>query len=186
MAAPTSQSFSAAADRYAAALFDLALEAGAVDVIDADLTAFARLIAENADLAESLASPLVAAGDKANVIAAIADKAGLQELARKGLGLLAANGRAAQAQGFARAFAERAAAHRGGVRAVVTAAAALTPAQSNDLQTRLSAKFGKPVTIETDINPELLGGLTIRIGSRLFDASLASKLQSLKTLMRGA
>lgn len=175
-----------AAERYASALFELAGEAGAVAAVEADMKALAAAWRTSADLRAAMASPLYPVAEKQAALAGIAAKAGLHALSAKFVGLLAANGRAADLGGAALAFVERAARARGAVRAEVASAHALSDAQVRALTDALSAAFKAPVDVETSVRPDLLGGLVVKVGSKLFDDSVKAKLEALKIAMKGA
>lgn len=172
--------------RYAQALFDLATEENKVAAVEADLKSLKAAIAESADLRTLLASPAFAAADKAKGIDAIAAKAGFDSTTRKFLGLVAANGRASALRGAITAFEALAAKARGAVSAEVTTAQALTDAQAKGVAAALRQALGKDPEIETRVDPSILGGIKVRVGSRLFDASLRSKLDALKFALKRA
>jgi F-type H+-transporting ATPase subunit delta len=142
--------------------------------------------ADSSDLRTLLASPAFTAGDKASALVALAGKANFSETTRKFLGLLAANGRASVLPEVLAAFEVLDAAARGAVSAVVTTAAPMSAAQSKGVAEALRAALGKAPEIETRVDPALLGGIRVRVGSKLFDASLRSKLDSLKFALKRA
>jgi F-type H+-transporting ATPase subunit delta len=172
--------------RYAQALFDLAIETNALPQVEADLKALEAMRAGSADLRTMLASPKFTAEDKARGLAGLAEKAGLGETTRKFLGLLAANRRTLALQSIINAFHALVAARRGVVSAQVVTAIPLTQAQSASLAAALSTALGKEPQIETRVDPAILGGVKVRVGSRLYDASLKSKLDSLKFALKRA
>ena len=172
--------------RYAQALFDLALETKALDAIEADLMALKAMVAQSADLRALLASPKFAAADKARGLNAVAERAGLGDTTRKFLGVLATNGRANALVQIIYAFERRLATHRGIVSAQVVTAVALTPEQNKGLAAALRLALGKDPQIETRVDPAILGGIKVRVGSKLYDASLKSKLDSLKFALKRA
>ena len=172
--------------RYAQALFDLAIETNALDAVEADLKSLKAMRAESADLRTLLTSPRFTAEDKAKGLAAIGEKAGVNEITRKFLGLLAANRRTAALGDIIGAFGRLAAARRGEVSAQVVTAVALTAAQTVSLAAALRTALGKDPQIETRVDPAILGGLKVRVGSRLYDASLKSKLDTLKFALKRA
>jgi F-type H+-transporting ATPase subunit delta len=171
---------------YAQALFDLAVEARSLDAIEADLDRLAALVGESADLRQLITSPRFTAEDKAKGLAAIAARAGLSELTAKFLGLLSANRRTAALTEIVVAFKRLAAARRGLVSAQVVTAIALTDAQTAALASALSQALGKDPQIEARVDPAILGGIKVRVGSRLYDASLKSRLDSLKYALKRA
>lgn len=175
-----------AAGRYATALFELAKTSGAADKVEADLSAFSAMLETSPELAEALASPLHAAEEKAGVLTALAEKARFNELTRNTFGVAARNGRAGDLGAVAKVFAALAAVDRGVVTADVTTAAALTKKQTEALAASLKGAFGREIEVRTDVRPELLGGLIVKVGSRMFDSSLRTKLDGMKTAMKEA
>jgi F-type H+-transporting ATPase subunit delta len=172
--------------RYAQALFDLAVEGGLLDKVESDLRALDAAIRESADLRRLLASPRFSADDKARGLDAVAERAKLQPLTRKFLGLLSANRRTGALPAVEAAFARLAADHRGLVAAHVTTAVPLTRTQEKNLASALRQALGKDPQIEARVDPAILGGLKVRVGSRLYDASLKSKLDTLKYALKRA
>jgi F-type H+-transporting ATPase subunit delta len=166
--------------RYAQALFELADEAGALAAVEADLKALSRAEQDHADLHRAMASPMVSHEDKGKVLLAIADAAGCSPLTKNFLGLLAANLRAAALPAVTRAFARLTALRRGAVAAEVTSALPLTAVQADGVAAALRQALGKDPEITTRVDPAILGGLKVRVGSRLFDSSLKSKLDHMK------
>jgi F-type H+-transporting ATPase subunit delta len=177
---------SEAARRYAGAAFDLALDAGGVDAADKDLTALAKVISGNAELARTLASPLHRSEDKAAVLAALGEKLGLSDLARRLVGVAALNRRAGDIPGIAKAFAERAARHRGATRVTARVARPIGDTQKLELESAVSKSLGRAVSVDVEVDPALIGGLQLKMGSRLIDASIRTKLNNLTNLMKGA
>ena len=172
--------------RYAQALFDLAKDENQIAAVEADLKALKAMIAESADLRTLLHSPAFDADAKGKGLAAIAERAAFNALTRKFLGFLSAQRRAAAISAVITSFVALSAASRGVVSAHVTTAIALTPAQADGLKAALRASLGKDPEIETRVDPAILGGLKVRVGSRLYDASLKSKLDSLKFALKRA
>jgi F-type H+-transporting ATPase subunit delta len=172
--------------RYAQALFDLAVETGALDAIEADLKSLKAMRADSRDLRDVLSSPRFSADDKANALSALGQRAGFNSTTAKFLGLLTANGRTGALADIIAAFERLSAKRRGAVSAQVTTAVALTDAQTESLKSALRLALGKDPQIETRIDPSILGGLKVRVGSRLYDASLKSKLDSLKFALKRA
>lgn len=177
---------SEAAQRYAVAVFDLALDVGAVDAVETGLTDLARVIAGNVELSAVLRSPLHKSEEKAAVLAAIGDKLKMHDLARRFVGVAALNRRAGDIPGMAKAFAERAARHRGATRVTARVARPITKDQTLELESTVSKSLGRTVTVDVEVDPALIGGLQIKMGSRLVDASIRTKLNALTTLMKGA
>ena len=173
-------------DRYAQALFDLAMDQNALGVIEADLETLSRAMAESKDLKRLVESPAFSAEDKGRGLVAVAVQSKVHMLTAKFLGLLAANGRARDLQAVITGFRKLSAAHRGVVTAEVVSALPLTAAQSKAISAALRQALGKEPEVSTRVDPALLGGLKVRVGSRLFDASLKSKLDSLKFALKRA
>ena len=173
-------------DRYALALFELASDEGALAAVEADLKSLKAMRADSPDLTALIGSPRFNAEDKAKGLLAVADKAGFHATTRKFIGLLAANGRASILPTVIAAFERRAAAARGAISAQVTTARPLTPEQQSGLAAALRLALGKDPEIETRVDASLLGGMKVRVGSRLYDASLKSKLDSLKFALKRA
>lgn len=172
--------------RYARALFDLARERNALDEVEADLTALKRFRAESADLRVLLASPAITAEDKAKGLAAIAERADFAALTRQFLSVLAANRRSEALPSIIEAFERLISGHRGLVSAEVTTARPLTADQADTLAANLRAALGKDPRITSRVDPTLLGGVRVKVGSRLYDASLRAKLDSLKYALKRA
>lgn len=175
-----------AAERYASALFELARDAKAVDATAADLTRFADLMASSADLRRVIANPVFSRDQKRDALTAVAEKAGLSDLARRFLGVAAANGRARDLAAAIRVFEKLAADHRGVTVAEVSSARPLEASETARLKAALEGAVGRGVELKADVKPELLGGLVVKVGSRMFDSSLKRKLEGLKTAMKGA
>lgn len=174
------------ADRYASALYELADEQKSLDQVADDLRGLARAIDESADLRRLVRSPAISRDDQARALQAIAKESGMSGLAANFLGLIAKNRRLfaldAMIQGFLDILAER----RGEVTAQVTAASALNDDQVAKITDAVKQAVGANAQIETHVDPELLGGLVVRVGSRMYDSSLRSKLQRLEIAMKGA
>ena len=172
--------------RYAQALFELADQDGAIAAVEADLKGLKALQIESADLRTLLTAPTFTSEDKAKGLLAVADAAGVSPLTKKFLGLLCANMRASALPAVITAFERLAAAHRGAVAAEVTSALPLSAAQLEGVAAALRQALGKDPELTARVDPAILGGLKVRVGSRLFDASLKSKLDSLKFALKRA
>ncbi len=172
--------------RYAQALFDLANDQKQVAAVEADLNSLKAALADSKDLRTLLVSPTFSAEDKAKGLAGIAAKAKFDATTKKFLGLLAANGRAAALPNVITAFAKLSATARGAISAEVTTAVALSAAQAKGVAAALRQSLGKDPEITTRVDPAILGGIKVKVGSRLFDASLRSKLDSLKFALKRA
>jgi F-type H+-transporting ATPase subunit delta len=173
-------------ERYAQALFDLASEEKTTGAVEADLRSLKAALADSRDLQILLASPAFPAETKGAGLAAIAAKARFHPTTVKFLGLLSANGRASALAAVIKAFEALSAAARGVVAAQVVTAAPLSTAQQAGVAAALRQALGKDPEIETRVDPSILGGIKVQVGSRLFDASLRSKLDSLKFALKRA
>jgi F-type H+-transporting ATPase subunit delta len=172
--------------RYAQALFDLASETKQIAAVEADLKSLKAALRDSDDLRVLVGSPAFSAEDKGKGLVAIAVKAKFNITTIKFLGLLATNGRASCLASVITGFEALAAKARGAVSAQVTTAIALSAAQSKGLAAALRQALGKDPEIETRVDPAILGGIKVQVGSRLFDASLKSKLDSLKFALKRA
>lgn len=172
--------------RYARALIDLAVEQTLVEAVEADLGVLKRALAESRELRTLIASPRFTFEDKGRGLSAVAERAGVCELTRKFVGLLALNRRTGALAEVIAAFERLAAERRGFIAAKVTTAAPMTKAQEESLAAALRAALGRDPQVETSVDPALLGGLKVRVGSRLYDATLKTKLDSLKFALKRA
>jgi len=171
--------------RYAQALYDLADEKGALDAVAGDLNSLQKMIDDSDDFRRFIKSPVISRGDQSKGIAAIADKAQLSPLAHKFLGLLASNRRLFALTDIITGFRQILADRRGQATARVTSAAPLTDAQSSSIIDALKNAIGRNIDIVSKVDPTILGGLIVKVGSRMVDSSLKSKLQRLKLAMKG-
>lgn len=189
MGSPTlaSEGFGTAglSDRYASALFDLALDGKALDKISKDVDDLQAMINASDDLSGFISSPVTSADDQSAGIAAVAKKAKLNALTIKFLGLVAANRRLFALPGMISAFQAKMSAHRGEVRAQVTAPKKLTEKQISSLKAELKKATGSDVIVDVAIDADLLGGLVVQVGSQMVDNSIRSKLQRLELAMKG-
>jgi F-type H+-transporting ATPase subunit delta len=165
--------------RYARALFALAIEGKALAAVEASLATLTEALAESADLTALTSSPLVGRGAAGAAVAGVADGLGLDGLTKNFLGVLAANRRLALLPAVIRDFAALNAARKGEVTATVTAAHKLTAAQQEALGAKLKAGIGRDVALSVNVDPSILGGLMVRVGSRLIDSSLKTRLDML-------
>ena len=172
------------AGRYASALYDLANEQGFVAAVESDLDKLSAAITESADLAALIRNPMVSRGAAAKAIAGVASLLGLSPLTAKFLGVLAGNRRLSALPDVVRAFATIAAAARGEVTAEVTTAHPLDDAQLTALADKLKAREGRSIKLKTTVDPEILGGLVVRIGSQMIDSSIRTRLNSLAQAMK--
>ncbi|MBY3104033.1 F0F1 ATP synthase subunit delta [Rhizobium laguerreae] len=182
--ADTSQLISGVAERYASSLFELALEQGAVDSVTADLDRFQAMLDESADLKRFVASPVFSAEDQLKAIVAISEKAGISGFFANFLKVVARNRRLFALPGMIKAFRIIAANHRSEISAEVTSAHALSQAQETELKVALKSVTGKDVTIAVTVDPSILGGLIVKVGSRQIDTSLRTKLSTLKLALK--
>ncbi|WP_421088805.1 F0F1 ATP synthase subunit delta [Pseudochrobactrum sp. MP213Fo] len=180
----SSSLISGVAQRYAGSLFDLALEAQSVAQVEKDLGRIEAMISESEDLRRLINSPVFSTEDQLHAIAAVADKAGIKGLVGNFLRVVAGNRRLFVLPGIVKAFYLIAAEHRGEVAATVTSAFDLTQAQQNELKATLKGVAGKDVTINVTVDPSILGGLIVKLGSRQIDTSLRTKLSSLKLALK--
>ena len=171
------------AGRYANALFELAREAKALDTVETDLNRFGEALDAFEDLTTLVKSPLFSAEEQERALAAILDKLKIEGLTKNFLLLVTRNRRLFAAPAILRAFRGLLARHRGEVSAEVVAAAKLQDTQRTALKQALKAALGKDVQLEERVDPSLLGGLVVKIGSRMVDTSLRTKLNSLKHAM---
>jgi F-type H+-transporting ATPase subunit delta len=173
-------------ERYAIALFQLALDSGALGKVSEDLTTLTALLRESRELARMLASPIFGSDAKRRVLEAVGEKAGLSPLTLKFLGLLAVNHRAGALASVILSFRRMHDRHRGVVSAQVTSAIKLTSGQLVGVQKALSQALGKEPELSTVVDPAILGGIKVKVGSRLYDASLKTKLDTLKFALKRA
>jgi F-type H+-transporting ATPase subunit delta len=173
------------AGRYAAALFELAKEQGQLAQVESDLKGFQGLLNESADLRRLVRSPVISAEDKAKALTAILGKAGISGLTTNFFLLIARNRRLFAAADMLKDFRTLLAAERGEVTADIASAHPLTPDQMTALKDALRVQVGKDVQMNTRVDPNLLGGLIVKLGSRMIDSSLRTKLNNLKVAMKG-
>lgn len=171
--------------RYASALYDLASEGGKVTAVESDLSALGQAISESSDLAALIRNPRITRDAAATAMEAVAKLLKLSDLTKNFLGVLASNRRLAVLPDVVRAFAAIAAAARGEVTAEVTSAHPLSAAQLKSLGEKLKAREGKDVKLTAKVDPELLGGLVVRIGSTQIDSSIRTRLNTLANAMKG-
>ena len=172
------------AGRYATALYELALEQRALDPIKADLDRFDAMIEASPDLKRLVRSPVFSAEEQENALAAILQKAGIGGLTAKFIGLVAKNRRLFAIGGMVRAFRALVSRHKGETRAEVTVAEPLSENHLSALKAALKSTAQKEVALDIRIDPAILGGLIVKLGSRMVDASLKTKLNSIKLAMK--
>jgi F-type H+-transporting ATPase subunit delta len=173
------------AGRYAAALFELAKDQRQLAEVERDVAAFQRMFDDSPDLRRLVRSPVISADDQSKALAAILAKAGISGLTANFLRLIARNRRLFAAADMMKNFRALAARERGEVSADVASAHALTAEQMQQLSDTLRTTIGKNVQINTRVDPNLLGGLVVKVGSKMIDSSLRTKLDNLKVAMKG-
>ena len=179
-------SVSGVSGRYATALFDLARDERSIDAVKADLDGFDRLLADNPDLARLVRSPVFTADEQAKALNAVLAKAGIGGTTAKFLGVLTANRRLFAVRDIIRAFNALVARFKGEVSADVTVAEPLSDKNLDALKTALKSVSGKDVTLNVNVDPSIIGGLVVKLGSRMVDSSLRTKLNSIKHAMKEA
>lgn len=175
---------SGVAGRYATALFDLATEDGSLAIVERDLAALDAALRDSADLRALIASPVVSREDQGRAMAAVARAMGLGPFVANTLGLMAAKRRLFVLPRVIAAVQALARAARGEVTAEVTAAAPLSDAQAAALSAALRGTAGKDISMTVTIDPSLIGGLVVKLGSRMIDTSVRAKLAKLQNMMK--
>ena len=170
--------------RYASALFELASESGTVTSVETDLETLGNALSESADLRNAISNPQLSRDEQGKAVAAIASHLSLSELTTRFIGVLAGNRRLAKLPEMISAFKTIAAAQRGEVTATVTSAHPLSDDQIATLKNKLTARQGRTVMLSADVDPDLLGGLVVTIGSERIDASIRTRLNSLSQAMK--
>jgi F-type H+-transporting ATPase subunit delta len=173
------------AGRYATALFELANEQNKLDEVDRDLSKFQAMLDGSEDLGRLVASPAFAAEDQERALKAVMDWASIGATTGNFLRVVARNRRLAAAGDMVKTFRTLLARHRGEVVAEVKSAVPLSEDQIAALKAMLKAPDAKDIRLDTKVDPSLLGGLVVRIGSRMFDSSLKTKLSNLKVVLKG-
>ena len=173
------------AGRYASALFDLARDQRQIDAVGRSLDALGQALLDSKDFAELVASPLVSREEAGKAFAALAPQLGLDPITSNFLGVLARNGRKGELRKVIRAFGRLAAEHRGEVTAEVVTARPLNVDQVAALKQQLRARAGREVTIDASVDPNILGGIVVKLGSQQIDASIRTKLNRLASAMKG-
>lgn len=173
------------AGRYASALYELAESDKALDRVADDLRAFSAMCDESEDLARLVVSPVAGRDAQSAAIIALAEKAGFHDLTVKFLGTLARNRRLGAVRRIVAAFLSELAERRGEVTAEVTSATALKPATLDRVRDALASVLGAKVALLPKVDGSIIGGLKVRVGSKMVDASLATKLQKLRLSMKG-
>jgi F-type H+-transporting ATPase subunit delta len=171
--------------RYATAVFELAAEDGQLDQLGADLATLKSMLAQSPELMRLVRSPVLGRDEQAKGMEAVLKRAGAGDLARRLVLLLAQKRRLFVLGDVIRAVENLLAKHRGEVAAVVTSARALNAGETNELKRVLKDKLGREPKLEMHVDPKLLGGLKLKIGSRMIDSSLRTKLDGLRAAMKG-
>ncbi len=171
--------------RYAAALFDLAKEAGQLERVEADFDLISGLLAKSDDFGAMTISPILKRAEQMKAVQAISEHMQFHTLTTNFLGVLAQNGRLEHLQSTLEAFARLLADERGEITGQVISAFPLTDVQLAALNAKIKASVGRDVNLEATDDPTLLGGLVVKIGSRMVDSSIRTKLENLKVSMKG-
>jgi F-type H+-transporting ATPase subunit delta len=175
------------AGRYAHALFELALEAKATDAVKSDLETFDAMLAESGDLTRLVRSPVFGVDEQLKALSAILDKAGISGLAANFLRVIATNRRLFAVRDMIRAYRALVARHKGEVHAQVTVAEPLNANNVDALKGALkNVTGGKDIDLDVKIDPAIIGGLIVKVGSRMVDSSLRTKLNAIKFAMKEA
>lgn len=174
------------AGRYATALFELAVEQNAIDAVKGDLDRFDQLIAGSPDLTRLVRSPVFTSEEQAKAVSAVLEKTGIGGLAANFIRLVASNRRLFAVGDMARGFRNLVARHRGETTAEVTVAEPLSDAHLAALKEALKSVTGKDVDLAVKVDPAIIGGLVVKLGSRMVDTSLRTKLNALKFAMKEA
>ena len=175
----------ALADRYARALFEIAEGEGRLDEVAGDLARIDALIGESEDLRRLVRSPVIPAADKRRAMDALLERMEALALTRKFVGVVVENGRLSALSAICNSYRQRLATQRGEITAEVISAKELSDSQRKAIGDSLQTTLGKRVAVDERVDPELIGGLIVRVGSRMIDGSIASKLQRLRFAMKG-
>ena len=173
------------AGRYASALFDLARDQRQIEAVGNSLDALGQALLDSKDFAELVSSPLVSRDEAGKSFAALAPQLGLDPITANFLGVLARNGRKNELRNVIRAFRRLAADHRGETTAEVLTARPLNDDQLAALKAQLRTRAGREVAIDATVDPNILGGIVVKLGSQQIDASIRTKLNRLASAMKG-
>jgi F-type H+-transporting ATPase subunit delta len=179
-------SVSGVSGRYATALFELAREEKAIDAVKADLDKLEALLADSADLKRLVRSPVFSAEAQLKALTAVLDRAGISGISAKFLKVLTTNRRLFAVGDVIRAFRALVARFKGEATADVTVAETLSDKNLDVLKTALKSVTGKDVALNVKVDPSIIGGLVVKLGSRMVDSSLRTKLNSIKHAMKEA
>jgi F-type H+-transporting ATPase subunit delta len=171
--------------RYALALFELAQDAKTIDQVEASLATVRQALSDSDDFKALTASPLVSRGQAAKAVLATADALGVDATTKNFLGVLAENRRLGELPAIIRAFRQLASRYRGETTAEVTSAHPLSDEQVDALKQQLRTRVGRDVSIDLSVDPQILGGLVVRIGSQMIDSSIRTRLNALASAMKG-
>jgi len=171
--------------RYATALFELARDAKAIEAVEASLATVRAALDESPEFKALTTSPLIGRKDAGKAVAAAAGVMGLDATTTKFLGVLAENRRLAQLPAIIRTFRALATSHRGETTAEVISAHPLNAEQVDALKQQLRTRIGREVSVDLSVDPSLLGGLVVKIGSQMIDSSIKTRLNSLAHAMKG-
>src|SRR5580700_4557694 len=174
------------AGRYATGLFDLARETDAIDAVKSDLERFDALVADSADLNRLVRSPVFSAEEQLQALSAVLERAGIGGLAAKFLKLVTTNRRLFAVRDMVRAYREMVAKHKGEAIAEVTVAGQLKDEHLGALRAALKSVSGKDVDLAIKVDPAIIGGLVVKLGSRMVDTSLRTKLNAIRHAMKEA
>jgi F-type H+-transporting ATPase subunit delta len=174
------------AGRYATALFELALDEKSVDAVRGDLEKFQALVDANPDLSRLVRSPVFTADEQAKALAAVLEKVGIGGLAAKFLSFVASNRRLFAVRDMVKAYRLLVARHKGEISAEVTVAEDLASRHRDTLTAALKSVTGKNVDLAVKVDPAIIGGLIVKLGSRMVDTSLRTKLNAIKHAMKEA
>lgn len=172
--------------RYSKALFELADDNKALDQVAGDLTALKQLLAESADLRRLVQSPVISRGEQGRAMAAVMDRAGISDLTKRFIGLVAKNRRLFALPGMINGYLAELARRRGETTAYVTAAKPLSDAQVQAVTDSLKKSVGSKVTVSVTVDPALIGGMIVKYGSRMVDTSVRTKLDKLQLAMKAS
>ena len=173
------------AGRYASALFDLAREQRQIEAVGNSLDALRQALLDSKDFAELASSPLVGRDEAGKAFGALAPQLNLDPITTNFLGVLARNGRKNELRSIIRAFRRLSAEHRGETTAEVVTARPLNDDQLAALRQQLRARAGREVAIDATVDPNILGGIVVKLGSQQIDASIRTKLNRLASAMKG-
>jgi F-type H+-transporting ATPase subunit delta len=173
------------AGRYASALFDLARDQRQIESVGRSLDALSQALLDSKDFAELVASPLVSRDEAGKAFAALAPQLGLDPITSNFVGVLARNGRKNELRAVIRAFRRLAAEHRGEATAEIVTARPLGDDQLAALKAQLRTRAGRDVNIDATVDPDILGGIVVKLGSQQIDASIRTKLNRLAQAMKG-